>query len=153
MKKERGMGILGIIVTVILIIFFIVLSYNFFSNMAKDSEIEDIKANMLVIQGKSKIIKETSKANNNEEGFVGKRISEMREDNIIASFLEKGVINEEELDKYYVLSNEDMKSMGLDVKNEKKSYYITNYESNEVFITKGYKDGDTEEVIYKLENI
>ena len=81
----------------------------------------------------------------------GKRVADIKEDKIIAEFLSKGLLEEDKLDKYYALSNEDLKSMELDIKNEKKSYYIINYETNEVYITKGYKEEETEELKYKLE--
>ena len=81
----------------------------------------------------------------------GKKIEDIKANMIIAEFLSKGLLEEDKLDKYYALSNEDLESMELDIENEKKSYYIINYETNEVYITKGYKEAETEELKYKLE--
>lgn len=152
MKKEEGMGIIAIILTIILIIILGILGYRAFKDDAKGKKIEDIKANMLLIQGKGKVLKETaSKVNNNEDELKGKKISDIKDEKIIAEFLSKGLLEEDKLDKYYALSNEDLESMELDIENEKKSYYIINYETNEVYITKGYKEAETEELKYKLE--
>lgn len=152
MKKESGMGIIAIIITIALIIILGVLGYRALKSKVKDEKIKDIKANMLIIQGKCKVLGETSsKVNNNAEELKGNKLSDMKEDKIISEFLEKGLIEEDKLDKYYALSDDDLKDMELDIKNENKSYYIINYETNEVYITKGYKNVETEELKYKLE--
>ena len=150
MKKENGMGIISIILTIIVIILLIILGYHIIKRELKKEKVEDIKANMLILQGKSKILEESSKANNNEDGLKGIKVLDMKEDSIISEFLSKGLLEEDKLDKYYVISDEDLKSMELDIRNEKKSYYIVNYETNNVFITKGYKDVETGEIIYEL---
>lgn len=106
---------------------------------------------MLVIKGKAKVLEETSKVNNNEEGLKGKKLSEMQEDHIISEFLTKNIIDSTKLDKYYALRNEDLKEMELDIQNEKDSYYIVNYETEEVYITKGYVNEENSSTIYKLE--
>lgn len=151
MKTERGMGIISIIILIIIIIAIIIASYHFFENKVNNSQIVNIKANMLLIQGKCKILEETSKVNKNEECLKGKKLSEMSEDNIISEFLNKNIIDSNKLDKYYALSNEDLSNMNLDVENEENSYYIVNYESNEVFITSGYVSENNSSTIYKLE--
>ena len=119
MKRENGMGIIAIIITIILIIIIGILGYRVLKDEAKGKKIEDIKANMLLIQGKGKVLKETaSKVNNNEDELRGKRVADIKEDKIIAEFLSKGLLEEDKLDKYYALSNEDLKSMELDIKNK-----------------------------------
>ena len=75
----------------------------------------------------------------------------MQDDSIISDFINKNIIDSSKLDKYYALSNDDLKSMELDIQNEKDSYYVVNYEENTVYITKGYSVVGSEEVIYKLD--
>lgn len=75
----------------------------------------------------------------------------MGEDSIISEFLTKEIVPGDKLDKYYALSNDDLSAMGLDIQNEENSYYIVNYEENTVFITGGYTNTETNEVVYKLE--
>ena len=151
MKKETGMGIIAIILIILSIIALCFGAYYFVSNFMKKEKNVDIKANMLVIKGKAKVLEETSKVNNNEEGLKGKKLSEMQEDNIISEFLTKNIIDSTKLDKYYALRNEDLKEMELDIQNEKDSYYIVNYETEEVYITKGYVNEENSSTIYKLE--
>ena len=151
MKKEEGMGIIAIILVIILIALLGFLTYYFIKNTAKDKKVEDIKANMLLIQGKCKVISETSKVNKNENSFKGRKISDIKEDSIISEFLSKGILPEDKLDKYYALSNDDLKSMELDITNEENTYYIVNYEENTVFITAGYTNENEEEIVYKLD--
>lgn len=151
MKKETGMGIIAIILIILSIIALCFGAYYFVSNFMKKEKNVDIKANMLVIKGKAKVLEETSKVNNNEEGLKGKKLSEMQEDHIISEFLTKNIIDSTKLDKYYALRNEDLKEMELDIQNEKASYYIVNYETEEVYITKGYVNEENSSTIYKLE--
>lgn len=151
MKKESGMGLLAIIFIIVLIIVLVVLGYYTIKKITKDKKLEDIKANMLLIQGKCKILEENTKVNKNEDNILGKKVSDMKEDQIVAQFLEKNIIPEDKLDKYYVLSNEDLNNMEIDVQNEENSYYIVNYEEDSVYITKGYMNEETNEIVYKLE--
>ena len=151
MKKESGMGIIAIIFIILIIVALCFGAYYFASNFMKNEKNVDIKANMLLIKGKAKVLEETSKVNKNEDGLKGKKLSEMQEDHIISEFLTKNIIDNTKLDKYYALSNEDLNQMELDVQNEKDSYYIVNYETEEVYITKGYVNEENSSTIYKLE--
>lgn len=151
MNRENGMGIISIIISVIVIALIGYFAYNFILKVADKQKVEDIRANLLLIQGKSKILEETTKVNNNEDSLKGKKLSEMQEDSIISEFLNKNIIDNTKLDKYYALSDEDLAQMQLDVKNEENSYYIVNYEENSVYITKGYTIEENEEVLYKLD--
>ena len=151
MNKEKGMGIIAIIISVVVIALIIIFAYNFIINRADEQKLEDIRANMLLIQGKCKIIQETSKVNNNQDGLKGRKLSDIKDDGIINDFLNKNIIDNTKLDKYYALSNDDLASMELDIQNEENSYYIVNYEDNTVYITKGYTLENSDEVLYKLD--
>ena len=59
-------------------------------------------------------------------------------DKIITEFLEKNILNQNEYDKYYVLNNDDLKKLEIDVENEEDSYYLVNYSTGEVIITSGF---------------
>ena len=151
MNTEKGMGIIAIIISVLVIVAIAIFAYNFVVNTADEQKIEDIRTDMLLIQGKCKILQETTKVNNNQEGLKGRKLSEIQDDRIISEFLNRNIIDSTNIDKYYALSNDDLTSMELDIQNEENSYYVVNYEDNTVYITKGYTVGDSEEVIYKLD--
>ena len=93
MNKENGMGIIAIIISVLIIVLIGIFAYNFIINSADKQKIEDIRANMLLIQGKCKIIEETSKVNNNEDQLKGTKLSDMQDDSIISEFLNKNIID------------------------------------------------------------
>ena len=59
------------------------------------------------------------------------------DDPIIKEFLNKNIIPEEEYKNYYVLTDDDLKRLDVDVKNEENAYYLVNYTSEEVIITSG----------------
>ncbi len=75
---------------------------------------------------------------------------------IIEEFKKTGNITEEEYAKYYVLTDKNLEDLKVKVKNEKESYYLINYETNEVIITKGYegkyKISEIEKVAEDTEN-
>lgn len=150
MKKEKGMGLITIILAIIVIIALVIWACFNIRNKTKENKVVDIEANLLLIKGKCEILQKITKVNNNTDNLKGKKLSEMKEDSIISEFLEKEFITEDKLEKYYALSDEDLKQMELDIKNEKKSYYIVSYEEDIVFITKGYKKVDSDEIIYTL---
>ena len=132
-----------------IIIGLIIAGYTALKNWGENKKIEDIKGNMLLIQGKCKILKEGKKVNKTEDStLIGSKISDNRENEIVAEFLNKKILDEEKLEEYYFLTDEDLKSLGLDLKNEANSYYIVNYEENTVFITSGYNND--ENIEYKL---
>ena len=124
MNKESGLGVVGIFFIIILIIMIISGAYYATKKFIKNEENADIKANMLIIQGACKVLKQKS--------IVKK------DDSILNEFKAKNIIDESNYDKYFVLSNEDLKNLNIEVQNEKDSYYIVNYDDNEVYITKGY---------------
>ena len=68
-------------------------------------------------------------------------------DKIITEFLEKNILNQNEYDKYYVLNNDDLKKLEIDVENEKDSYYLVKYSTGEVIIRSGFNSK------YKLSEI
>ncbi len=149
MRKEDGLSIIEIILALTIIIGLIIAGYTALKKWVENKKIEDIKGNMLLIQGKCKILEEGKKVNKTEDStLIGSKISDNRENEIVAEFLNKKILDEEKLEEYYFLTDEDLKSLGLDLKNEANSYYIVNYEENTVFITSGYNND--ENIEYKL---
>lgn len=104
----------------------------------KMSSIQIIESNQ-----EENIQEETDK----DEGEEGTQSEDNSEQNInsnimydtIEEFKKIQVISEEEYEKYYILTDEDLEKLKVDVKNEKNAYYLINYDSNEVILTKGYE--------------
>ena len=86
-------------------------------------------------------------ASSNENTQTDESTSDKINDSIINDFVSKKIITESEYEDYYVLSDEDLKKLEINVENEENSYYLVNYKSGEVIITSGI-DGK-----YKLSEI
>ncbi len=139
MKKEEGLGIVGIIIIVIVIVGLIIGAVFLINRNVNDEKDEDIKANMLLIQGATRVLKQKSIVEKNTESFVGTKISEMPDDEIINNFKALNIIEEASYEKYYCLNNENLKQLNLEIENEEGSYYLVNYDEDIIIITKGYQ--------------
>lgn len=137
MKREEAKGMIKTLLSVIIIVLLIIGGYHYIKNKKNDSKNEDIKSNMLLIQGAGSVLKENSVVKKDESILVGTKLSEMDND-IINEFKKVGIIEEKDYSKYYVLTDEDLNKMKLDFKNEDRSYYIINYTDNDVLITSGH---------------
>ena len=139
MKSEKGLGIIGIIL-IIIIIAGLITGAVFIINKNIDNEKNDlVRSNMLLIQGTCAKLKQESIKTKNTDMYVGTKISDMSEDEIVNNFKSLGIIPEDQYAKYYCLNNDNLKALNLDIQNEEGSYYLINYDDNEVIITKGYQ--------------
>ncbi len=147
MRGENGLTYIGTIFLIVIIVLFIFVSVHFVKLQYKNEENETIITEMLAIQGKAKIIAEEEKALKKE--LIGIKISEKLEEENIKKLLENKIIIIEENSKYYVLDEENLKTMGVyNTKLEPNQYYIIDYNNLEVIYTKGVQTGDN--IWYKL---
>lgn len=139
MKSKSG--IISMIMVLVMIIAIVAVIVGAAINFKQKRELKDenrIKADMLLVQGACKKIKQNQTALKKDDMLVGTKISEIGEDNeIITEFKKVGVIEEADFDKYYMLNDDVLKGLKIDVSNEKGSYYLFNYDSFEVIITGG----------------
>ena len=139
MKSENGLGIISIILIIIVIAGIVTASVFFINKKIDDSKESDIKSNMLLIEGATKVLKQNSIVQKNTDMFVGTKISEMPDDELINNFKALNIIEESQYEKYYCLNNENLKQLKLDIENEEDSYYLVNYDEDIIIITKGYE--------------
>lgn len=153
MKNQKGITYLTL-VGIVVVITIIVATCVYFIRLQYDKEsFETLKTDMLLIQGKAKLLQEEATMKKDTTLLKGIKVSEKREDSIITEFLKKGVITEEEQEKFYVLSSEDIQAMELgNIKRKEGSYYLVNYETSEIIETKGYQQGEGQ-VIYRLSDM
>lgn len=154
MKKEDGITLTQVLILLVIILIICAVSTYIFNQHLKAEGETDIKANMLVIQGKCNVSKEkadivsTQEQSNTtgnkveiaeeESRIYGKKISELKDsDEIVKAFLALNIIKEDEYESFYVLSDSDLEGLKIDFVNEKGAYYIVNYESGEVIYTGG----------------
>ena len=71
LKNEKGITIIALIITIILMLILVSVSIDFGTDAIKKSKEEDIKSNMLLIQGRSKIIKDKHTYDAENSSLVG----------------------------------------------------------------------------------
>lgn len=134
-------GIISMVMVVVMIGVIIAIIVGAIINFDQKRDVKDdnrIKADMLLVQGACKKIKQNQTALKKDDMLVGSKISDIGEDNkIISDFKKAGIIEESEYEKYYMLTDDVLKELKIDVSNEKGSYYLFNYDSFEVIITGG----------------
>jgi hypothetical protein len=106
------------------------------NNVQKD---RNVRADMLLIQGVAKVKKSRFNVSKKNEELVGVKVSDKLEDPIIKKFISDLQILAEDYSKYYILYDEDLKKLDLEIKNADSSLYVVNYDTGEVYITKAYK--------------
>ena len=152
MKKENGLGVTGVIILICVVIIAITAIALFIANTIKNEKVNSIVSNILQVQGACKVVNDNVFISKTTDSLVGTKLSlyvdelnqeesqqEKKVDNIITEFKKLNIIPEEEYEKYYVLTDQNLETLNLNIKNEKDSYYIVNYEKDDLIITKGYK--------------
>ena len=106
------------------------------NNVQKD---RSVRADMLLIQGVAKVKKSRFNVSKKNEELVGVKVSDKLEDSIIKKFISDLEIPSEDYSKYYILYDDDLKKLDLEIRNADNSLYVVNYDTGEVYITKAYK--------------
>ena len=141
MKKNNGMGIIKLILMVVLIVVVVATAVYFTRKKYREVKAETIRTDMLQVQWKLKDYIDKQTVKGEEKKYLGTKISEMQDNEIIKDFLAKNIISEEEYDKYYVLQDENLAEAGLEITNYDGSYFLIKYNKSD------------DEVLYKLTDI
>ena len=159
LKQDKGITLLVLSITIIVMLIIAGISLYEGKNIVKNAQLENIKTNMLLIQAKGKIIAEEANFNkttteNGEEQkqYLGTNLNiAISADSVLSSSI-TNVLQSEEMEKYYVLGQDDLNTMGLNkIEISDGVYYIINYETEEIIYIPGYKyEGNT---YYKLSDI
>ena len=153
MKSQKGMGHLMLIICIAIIIALILgVVYIVKENIEKE-KIETYETNMLLIQGKVKVISNEATIQKSEEPLKGRKVEEAIEEEQIKSLLEKNIISQEEasFSKYYILEQEHLDEIGLNNIELKEGYFIVNYDTDEIIYSNGIKVG--KDIYYKLSEL
>lgn len=152
MKRNKGMGMIQLIVMILFIILIVATIVYFVRIQYHEARIETIKTDMLQVQWKIKDYIDKQTVKGEEKQYLGTKLSEMRNDSILKEFLSNNILSESEYEKYYVLKDENLATAGLEITNYQDSYFIINYETYEVIVSKGCKYSE-KEILYKLSDI
>ena len=163
------MGVKKVILLIIAIIIIIAISVGIgilVKKATEETSLQDLRTNMLLIQGKAKTYTEKVSVEtvnlDEEKEEDNNKIEEVKDQKLKGTSLENcnqtiknaaknaGI---EDAKDYYYLSQEDLNSMGIHIEVEKDTYFLVkyNFEDTEVVYTKGYKYKD--KVYYKLSEI
>ena len=130
------------IFTAVLVIFMIFAIGTIFQRYRKINNVQkdrSVRADMLLIQGVAKVKKSRFNVSKKNEELVGVKVSDKLEDSIIKKFINDLEIPAEDYSKYYMLYDDDLKKLDLEIRNADNSLYVVNYDTGEVYITKAYK--------------
>ncbi len=162
MKSQKGMSHIVWAIAIVVIIGLVICALFFSKIKLEDEVLKMYETDMLLIQGKVKILSNEATIKGDDDGLKGKKIEENLEDETIKKLLEDSVISKEEKDfsKYYIIDKQTLDEMGLiDVK-IRDGFYIVNYNTDEIIYAKGitiedntyYKLTEIKEVNSKKEN-
>ena len=152
MKKNEGMGMIQLAVMVIFIVLIVATSVYFVRMKYHEARIETIKTDMLQVQWKIKDYMDKQTVKGEEKQYLGTKLSEMTSDSLLQDLFSSNILVEQEYEKYYVLKDGELATAGLEITNYKDSYFIINYETYEVIISKGCEYSKNE-TLYKLSDI
>lgn len=130
------------IFTAVLVIFMIFATGIIFQRYIKINNVQkdiSVRVDMLLIQGVAKVKKSRFNVSKKNEELVGVKVSDKLEDSIIKKFISDLEIPSEDYSKYYILYDDDLKKLDLEIRNADNSLYVVNYDTGEVYITKAYK--------------
>lgn len=138
MKKDNGITLIALIVTIIIMIILATIVVDFSTKAINKAKLEDIKTNMLLIQGKSQTI---------YEKYLFKEIEELT--GILYSEQNTYVISDGLLDHLkveddiYIWGEEALNENGLGtIKTDEQTFYIVDYTTSEIYFSKGYEYND-----------
>jgi len=143
MRKENGMGLVALVLIVVAIIAIVIIAGFVTQEQVVDNSLETIKTDMLLIQGKLKIIEESVKVNSKENTLKGSKLADLKEiDEQAKEILEQNILGEK-AEEYYRLGRAELDEMGLNsIELKENQYYFVHYTDKEVVTNLDVKDTD-----------
>lgn len=137
----------------IAIIVAVIIAATYFLKDEYDNEyFETVKTDMLLIEGKTKVVAETVKMKQKDASYMGKKIKEVLAEDEIKRLEESKIIDTSKKgSNYYVLERNDLEELGLE-NVEINGYYIVEYTNNEIIYSEGIEDREGNR-LYKLTEI
>lgn len=157
MKSEKGMSLITTVVLVFVIAALVFAVVYYARIEYAKSSLEDLKTDILLVQAKVKTISGEYTLEKKDEVLKGTKIAEMKDDPAIINLIESEEIKIDDKEKkYYVLNKENLNELKLEnVMLEENNYYVVDYNTYEVYYTKGflYSDGETYYKLTEIENL
>lgn len=149
MRKSLLATYVKMFLVILIIIAVVYGGIKIFSNGKNKMKYETVKTNMLLIQGKTKVIAQKVSIKEKDAKYIGIAVKERQEDEKIKNLISNSIININSKDSnLYCVDNSGLKEMGLEnIKID--DYYIVDYKKNDVIYVDGIENQDGK-VIYKL---
>ena len=153
MKSEKAMGNVTLFISIVIIILIVAAILCGGYILIEERNIENYQTDMLMLQGKVKILSQEAIMEKKDELLKGKKVSENIEDENIKRLIENKVISQEEeaFEKYYIIEPVNLEEMGLSNIAPSEGFYIVNYDTDEIIYSNGIVLG--KETYYKLSQI
>ena len=154
MKEEKGLTYIGMIFLIILIAILVFGAIYFIRIERSKANLENVKTDMLLIQAKIKAVSNEQTLKKKKNVLVGTKISDMKDNDIVKDFLDKGIIDiKSKKNNYYVLNQKDLEELEIkQVQLENNNLCIVDYKTNEIIYTLGFQHTDGN-IYYKLSDI
>ncbi len=149
--KEGGVTLTTLVITIIVIGILASVTIYTGTNIIKQTSLQNINTNMMLIQAKTKTIAEQAKFNKDTSNYKGTKVSNLTGNEEVEKLKSKNVI--ENIENYYFLSQNDLNEMGLE-KIEIEEGYLVHYETEEVIYVKGLEaNGQTYYKLSEMKNL
>lgn len=125
-NKQKGITMVSLVITIVVMIIITGVTVYTGTGVIKQATLQNVNTNMMLIQAKAKTIAEQAKFNKDTSNYKGTCIMDVSDNKKIDELVNKGVI--EDVSKYYLLSQYDLFSMGLE-KIDFEDGYIVNYDT------------------------
>jgi hypothetical protein len=153
MKNQKGMGHITLIICIIAIIVIATLTVKYILNEKDKREIENLSTDMLLVQGKIKVISQENEMSEEENPLVGKKVQDNLENEKIKVLIDNNIISKEDenFEDYYIIDSETLVNDLKLEDNLQDEYYVVNYKTYEVIFSKGIEI--EEQMYYTLTDI
>ena len=147
-QNSKGITLVVLVLTIVILMILTSVTVYTGSSIIKQVSLQNINTDMMLIQAKAKTIVEQAKFNKDNSNYKGTPLINVLDNKKIDKLIDEGIV--ENVTKYYLLSKDDLNSMGLE-KVDIADGYLVNYETEEIIYVKGFeKDNNT---YYKLSDI
>ena len=138
-KTESGITLVALIITIIILMLITSVTVYTGTNVIKQVTLQNVNTDMMLIKAKVKTMEEQAKFNKDNSNYKGTPLIDVHDNKKIDKLVDEEIV--EDITKYYLLSKEDLNSMGLE-KIDIADGYLVNYESEEIIYVRGLKKDD-----------
>ena len=150
-KNNKGISMISLILIVVIMIMLASITAYEAKGLLSITKTQAVATNLLLIQAKVRIINEQVVFEKDDEKkqelLVGTKLSENAQ--MLNEMKQKNIISDDEnVENYYILSQENLKNMGLDTLNASDGY-VVDYDTEEIIYVTGVENEDGV-YLYKL---